>query len=185
MSVTFGAPYIVTVALKQIAAEFGGQRSVPAAAMSLTWLGTGTGGVLMGWVAERVGVRWTVVGGASMVLLGLIRVRRRFTVGALRRPRASDRPCRQCRAQCTDIRLRLPMVPAPPGNGAVSHFQRPVHCRCTVAAGLRTHDRAVRMAIDNGGLRDCCRGDHHSPGSRLSQSRATEPPTRFPPRTQR
>ena len=26
----------------------------------------------MGWVAERVGVRWTVVGGASMVLLGLI-----------------------------------------------------------------------------------------------------------------
>ena len=72
MSVTFGAPYIVTVALKQIAAEFGGQRSVPAAAMSLTWLGTGAGGVLMGWVAERVGVRWTVVGGASMVLLGLI-----------------------------------------------------------------------------------------------------------------
>ena len=72
MSVTFGAPYVVTVALKQIAAEFGGQRSVPAAAMSLTWLGTGTGGVLMGWVAERVGVRWTVVGGASMVLLGLI-----------------------------------------------------------------------------------------------------------------
>jgi MFS family permease len=26
----------------------------------------------MGWVAERVGVRWTVVGGASMVLLGLM-----------------------------------------------------------------------------------------------------------------
>ena len=72
MSVTFGAPYVVTVALKQVAAEFGGQRSVPAAAMSLTWLGTGAGGVLMGWVAERAGVRWTVVGGASMVLLGLI-----------------------------------------------------------------------------------------------------------------
>ena len=72
MSVTFGAPYIATVALKQIAVEFGGQRSVPAAAMSLTWLGTGTGGVLMGWVAERVGVRRTVVGGASMVLLGLV-----------------------------------------------------------------------------------------------------------------
>ena len=72
MSVTFGAPYIATVALKQIAAEFGGQRSVPAAAMSLTWVGTGTGGILMGWVAERVGVRWTVVGGASMVLLGLV-----------------------------------------------------------------------------------------------------------------
>lgn len=72
MSVTFGAPYIATVALKQIAVEFGGQRSVPAAAMSLTWLGTGTGGVLMGWVAERVGVRRTVVGGASMVLFGLV-----------------------------------------------------------------------------------------------------------------
>ncbi len=107
-------------------------------------------------------------------------VRRWVIVGALRRPWASHRPCRQCRAQRTDIRVRLPMVPAPPGNGVVSHFQRPVHCRCTVAAGLRTHDRAIRMAIDDGGLRDCCRWDHHSPGSRLSQGLATEPPARFP-----
>ena len=66
---------------------------------------------------------------------------------------------RQCRAERTDIRVCLPMVPAPPGNGVVPHFQRPVHCWCTVAASLRTHDRAVRVAIDNGGLRGCCRWD--------------------------
>lgn len=72
MSVSFGAPYITSVALKQIAAELGGQRSIPSAAMSLAWLGTGVGGLGMGWVAERVGVRCTVIGGVLMVLCGLI-----------------------------------------------------------------------------------------------------------------
>lgn len=71
LSITFGAPYIVTVALKQIAAEFGGERSIPSAANSLAWLGTGVGGLAMGLIADKVGVRWTAAWGATMVGIGL------------------------------------------------------------------------------------------------------------------
>ena len=44
LSVVFGAPWIVMVALKDIAAEFGGARSVPALASFLGWFGTAAGG---------------------------------------------------------------------------------------------------------------------------------------------
>jgi MFS family permease len=70
-SVSFGAPTITVVALKPIAAELGGVRSVPALAYSLAWLGSAVGGVAMGWVADRVGVRWTVMFGAVMIGAGL------------------------------------------------------------------------------------------------------------------
>ena len=56
-SVTLGAPYVVIVALKPIAEDLGGYRSVPSAAMSLAMLGTGVGGLAMGWLAERIGIR--------------------------------------------------------------------------------------------------------------------------------
>ncbi|MCC6780652.1 MAG: MFS transporter [Hyphomicrobiales bacterium] len=72
LAMSFGAPWIAIVALKTIAAETGGQRSVPALATSLAWLGFGTGGIVMGYVAERVGVRWTVLFGAVMICLGLM-----------------------------------------------------------------------------------------------------------------
>ncbi len=71
LAVSFGAPWITIVALKTIAAETGGLRSVPALATSLAWIGFGTGGIVMGYVAERVGVRWTVIFGAAMVCVGL------------------------------------------------------------------------------------------------------------------
>jgi len=48
LSVSFGAPLITIVALKPIAAEFGGVRSVPALAYSLAWLGSAVGGIAMG-----------------------------------------------------------------------------------------------------------------------------------------
>jgi MFS family permease len=70
-SVSLGAPYVVVVALKPIAEELGGLRSVPSGAMSLAMLGTGVGGLAMGWVAERVGVRAVVMFGAVMVCAGL------------------------------------------------------------------------------------------------------------------
>jgi MFS family permease len=70
-SVSLGAPYIVIVALKPIAADLGGYRSVPAAAAALAMLGTGLGGLAMGWLAERIGVRLTVMLGALMVCAGL------------------------------------------------------------------------------------------------------------------
>jgi MFS family permease len=71
LAVSFGAPWITIVALKPIAAETGGLRSVPALASSLAWLGFGAGGIVMGYIAERVGVRWTVMFGAVMILVGL------------------------------------------------------------------------------------------------------------------
>jgi len=70
-AVSFGGPTITVVALKQIAGELGGSRSIPALAYSLAWLGSAVGGIGMGWVAERIGVRWTVMFGAAMIGLGL------------------------------------------------------------------------------------------------------------------
>jgi MFS family permease len=71
MMMAFGAAWIIAVALKDVAAEFGGTRSVPALASALAWLGSGTGGIIMSRVADRVGTRWTVISGALMVGLGL------------------------------------------------------------------------------------------------------------------
>ncbi|MFM9940129.1 MAG: MFS transporter [Hyphomicrobiaceae bacterium] len=71
LAVAFGAPYIVIVALKSIAAEFGGERSIPSGANSLAWLGTGVGGLAMGLIADRIGVRWTVTFGALAMCAGL------------------------------------------------------------------------------------------------------------------
>jgi MFS family permease len=71
MAVAFGTPWITVVALKDIAAEVGGERSIPAFAGALVWLGSGVGGILMGRIAEQVGVRWTVIGGAVMIAVGL------------------------------------------------------------------------------------------------------------------
>ncbi len=71
MMMAFGAAWIIAVALKDVAAEFGGTRSVPALASSLAWLGSGTGGIIMSRIADRVGTRWTVISGALMVGLGL------------------------------------------------------------------------------------------------------------------
>lgn len=71
LSISFGAPFITVVSLKQIAAELGGERSVPSGASALAWLGTGVGGLLMGLIAERIGIRWTVTFGTVMVAAGL------------------------------------------------------------------------------------------------------------------
>jgi MFS family permease len=71
MMMAFGAAWITAVALKDIAAEVGGARSVPALASALAWLCSGAGGILMGRIADRVGTRWTVLCGALMIGLGL------------------------------------------------------------------------------------------------------------------
>jgi MFS family permease len=72
MAIAFGAPWITVVALKDIAAEVDGERSVPAFASALMWIGSGVGGILMGRIAERIGVRWTVMFGAAMIAVGLV-----------------------------------------------------------------------------------------------------------------
>ncbi len=68
---TFGAGWITPVALKDIAAEMGDTHSVPALATAMVWLGSGTGGIMMGRIAERVGTRWTVMFGSVMIAIGL------------------------------------------------------------------------------------------------------------------
>jgi MFS family permease len=71
LGVSFGAAWISVVALKPIAAEMGGARSVPALATALAWFGSGIGGIGMGYLADRYGVRWTVMFGSVMIALGL------------------------------------------------------------------------------------------------------------------
>jgi MFS family permease len=70
LAIAFGGPWIAVVALKAIAAETGGARSVPAFASSLAWFGAGLGGIGMGWLADRYGVRWTVMFGSAMIAVG-------------------------------------------------------------------------------------------------------------------
>ena len=42
-----------------------------ALAGALLWVGTGAGGIFMGWLADRIGVRATVAIGAGMIAAGL------------------------------------------------------------------------------------------------------------------
>jgi len=72
VAITYGAPLVTVVALKPIAAELGSARSVPALAYSLAWLGAAVGGIPMGRIADRIGVRWTVAFGAVMIGIGLV-----------------------------------------------------------------------------------------------------------------
>jgi MFS family permease len=71
LSVSYGAPLVVVVGLKPIAASLGTDRSVVALAASLVWLGTGFGGIVMGWAADRVGMRPIAIFGGVMTALGL------------------------------------------------------------------------------------------------------------------
>jgi MFS family permease len=71
LSISYGAPLVVVVGLKPIAASLGADRSVVALAASLVWLGTGLGGIVMGRMADRVGMRPVAVFGGVMTALGL------------------------------------------------------------------------------------------------------------------
>jgi MFS family permease len=71
LSVSYGAPLTTVVALKPIAEEFGAARSAAALAVSLTFIGAGCGGIAMGWLAERIGVRAVVMFGGTMIAAGL------------------------------------------------------------------------------------------------------------------
>jgi MFS family permease len=71
MLMAFGSAWIIAVALKDIAAEVGGIRSIPALASALAWLGSGIGGIAMGRIADKIGTRWTVIFGSLMIGVGL------------------------------------------------------------------------------------------------------------------
>ncbi len=71
LAIGYGAPLITAIALKPIAADLGTQRSEPALASSLSYLGAGFGGIAMGYLSERVGIRWIVMSGAVMIAIGM------------------------------------------------------------------------------------------------------------------
>jgi MFS family permease len=71
LSVAYGSTLLIVVGLRAMALDLGVSRSVLALAGALTWIGTGSGGIAMGWLADRIGVRNSVVIGTVMVALGL------------------------------------------------------------------------------------------------------------------
>ena len=71
LSISYGSPLVLIVGLKPITEDLGTIRQVTALAAALTWIGTGAGGILMGWVADRIGIRRTVCFGATMIAAGL------------------------------------------------------------------------------------------------------------------
>ncbi|HVC52244.1 MAG TPA: MFS transporter, partial [Stellaceae bacterium] len=72
LSFSYGSPLLLVVGLKPIASGLGADREAVSLAAALMWIGTGTGGILMGWLADRIGIRRTVVFGATMIAAGLL-----------------------------------------------------------------------------------------------------------------
>ena len=71
-SISLGAPTILFVALKPIAADLGTVRAVPSMAYSLLMIGTGIGGIAMGRWMDRYGVMQPVLFGSVMICLGAL-----------------------------------------------------------------------------------------------------------------
>lgn len=71
LSISYGSPLIVVVGLKPIQDALATDRSVVALAGALVWVGTGFGGIMMGWLADRIGIRYSASIGAVMMASGL------------------------------------------------------------------------------------------------------------------
>ncbi|HTR87450.1 MAG TPA: MFS transporter [Reyranella sp.] len=71
LSVSYGSPLLIVVSMKTMQSALHTDRSVLALAGSLVWVGTGAGGIFMGWLSDRIGVRATVLIGACMIAGGL------------------------------------------------------------------------------------------------------------------
>lgn len=71
LSVSYGSPLLIVVGLKPITAGLGTIREVTSLAAAFAWVGTGLGGILMGWLSDRIGIRRTVMFGSVMIAAGL------------------------------------------------------------------------------------------------------------------
>src|SRR5262245_9169064 len=60
LSISFGSPLLIVVGMKPMQEALGTDRAVLALAGALVWVGTGAGGIFMGWLADRIGLRTTV-----------------------------------------------------------------------------------------------------------------------------
>lgn len=69
-----GATYLLVVTLKSIAQDFGWPRSIPSLAYSIQLIGSGVGGILMGYWLDRAGMAWPSFIGAVCFGLGVIGV---------------------------------------------------------------------------------------------------------------
>lgn len=71
LSVAYGSTLLIVVGLRAMEINLGVPRSILALAGALTWVGTGLGGIVMGWLADRIGVRNCVLLGTISVAAGL------------------------------------------------------------------------------------------------------------------
>ena len=71
LSISYGSPLLIVVGLKPMTAAMATDRSVLALAGSLVWVGTGIGGIPMGWLADRIGIRAIVALGTVSIACGL------------------------------------------------------------------------------------------------------------------
>ncbi|MEA2792155.1 MAG: hypothetical protein QOG73_4561, partial [Acetobacteraceae bacterium] len=72
LSVAYGSTLIIVVGLRAMELDLDVSRSTLGLAGALTWVGTGIGGIAMGWLADRIGVRNSVLMGAVMIACGLM-----------------------------------------------------------------------------------------------------------------
>jgi len=61
LSVAYGSTLLIVVGLRAMELDLGVSRSILALAGALTWIGTGLGGIIMGWLADRIGIRNSVL----------------------------------------------------------------------------------------------------------------------------
>jgi MFS family permease len=71
LSLSFGSPLLAVVGLRDMQAAMHTDRSVLALASALVWIGNGVGGVPMGWLADRIGIRKIVAMGTLSIAAGL------------------------------------------------------------------------------------------------------------------
>ena len=71
LSVSYGSPLLIVIGLKPMTESLGTIREVTSGAASLTWIGTGLGGILMGWLSDRIGIKRIVIFGSVMIAAGL------------------------------------------------------------------------------------------------------------------
>jgi MFS family permease len=71
LSVAFGSPLLVVVGMREMQAALHTDRSVLALASALVWIGNGVGGIPMGWLADRIGIRSTAATGTIAMAAGM------------------------------------------------------------------------------------------------------------------
>ena len=71
LALSFGSPLLAVVGMRDMQTALHTDRSVISLANALVWIGTGVGGIPMGWLADRIGIRKVVAFGTLMMATGL------------------------------------------------------------------------------------------------------------------